>query len=204
MSSSSFSPLSPRPSPLPTLAVLAGGAGSRMGKPKALLTIGEKPILSWLIEKLQWPGPTLLVTAPAIVRPAGSEFFSAEATDPVDGNGPLQGVHTGLSAAKTELVVFTTVDMPNLDRPKLQWLVEQLGEHAGVMCRRGEQIEPFPCVLRKPLVERIEQRLKEGRRSVYGLSFEADVRTLEAPPGWPADTWLNLNRPEDLATFEAE
>lgn len=192
---------SPLPSPLPTLAVLAGGAGARMGKPKALLTIGDRPILSWLIERFQWPGPTLLVTAPAIVRPPGSEFFSAETSDPVDGNGPLQGVHTGLAAATTEIVVFTTVDMPNLDRPKLQWLIDQLGGHAGVMCRHGEQVEPFPCVLRKSLIPRVERRLSEGRRSVYGLGAEPDVLTPDAPASWPTETWLNLNQPEDLAGF---
>jgi molybdopterin-guanine dinucleotide biosynthesis protein A len=48
-----------------TLALLAGGLGKRMGTPKALLQIDGRPILEWILAELTWPGPTMLVTAPA-------------------------------------------------------------------------------------------------------------------------------------------
>ena len=46
-----------------TLAILAGGEGSRMGKPKGHLEIAGKPILAYLLDQIGWPGPTMLVTA---------------------------------------------------------------------------------------------------------------------------------------------
>ena len=47
-----------------TLAILAGGEGSRMGYPKGELRLGGRPILPVLLERFAWEGPTLLVTAP--------------------------------------------------------------------------------------------------------------------------------------------
>ena len=60
-----------------TLAVLAGGEGSRMGLPKAELAIQDKPLLTFLLDRLKWPGPTLLVTAPGREHPPGFEQIPA-------------------------------------------------------------------------------------------------------------------------------
>ena len=58
-----------------TLAILAGGEGSRMGQPKAELRIGARPILSYLLDRFLWAGPTILVTAPGRKRPPGATGF---------------------------------------------------------------------------------------------------------------------------------
>ncbi|MGA2229554.1 MAG: NTP transferase domain-containing protein, partial [Tepidisphaeraceae bacterium] len=71
-----------------TLAILAGGEGRRMGKPKAELRIDGVPILQYLLQSLQWPGPTLLVTAPSRERPPGSDTFDREAVDSTDASRP--------------------------------------------------------------------------------------------------------------------
>jgi hypothetical protein len=39
-----------------TLAILAGGGGTRMGRAKGLLEIRGKPILEYLLERFDWPG----------------------------------------------------------------------------------------------------------------------------------------------------
>src|SRR5438552_17571218 len=82
-----------------TRAILAGGEGSRMGKPKALLEINGRPILAYLLEQFAWPGPTLLVTAPGREKPPGHELFSREVVDPVAGEGPLRGILTALEGS---------------------------------------------------------------------------------------------------------
>ena len=88
-----------------TLAVLAGGEGSRMGRPKGELLVRGRPILVHLVEQLAWRGPTLLVTAPGRERPAGGERFDREVVDAVAGEGPLRGLLTALEAATTEIVL---------------------------------------------------------------------------------------------------
>ena len=43
-----------------------------MGVRKETLRIGGKPILTWLLERIEWPGPTILVTAPGHDHPPGT------------------------------------------------------------------------------------------------------------------------------------
>jgi molybdopterin-guanine dinucleotide biosynthesis protein A len=181
-----------------------------MGMAKAWLQIEGKPILQWLLGRWQWPGPTMLVSAPSVVHPPGAELFDREVVDPIDGLGPLRGVLTALTHLSTPIMVLATVDMPGVNRSLLSWLAESLADrpqYSGVMCRvttsDGQQIEPFPSASRSAAVAEITRRLDAGVRSVRGLCSDSAYCVLEAPPEFPAETWINLNTQADLAAFEA-
>jgi molybdopterin-guanine dinucleotide biosynthesis protein A len=189
-----------------TLAILAGGQGQRMGRPKSALTIADKPILQFLSERLAWAGPTILVTAPGNEHPPGATAFDAEATDPVAGEGPLRGILTALDAATTDVVAVVTVDMPAVGREQLQWQLAQLHRDGiAAMCSRMtdgvRQIEPFPLIIRRDAREMIADRVAQRRRAVRGLADEPGVRVLDAPAEWDDRVWTNLNFPDDLARF---
>src|SRR5918993_4259845 len=109
-----------------TLAVLAGGEGSRMGRPKAELQVAGVPILRHLLRRFDWPGPTLLVTAPGRERPTGHEAFTREVSDPSPGHGPLRGILTAIEHARTPSLVVVAVDMPFVARDQLAWLAAEL------------------------------------------------------------------------------
>ena len=190
-----------------TLAVLAGGKGSRMGMAKSALQIAGSPILQYILQRLSWPGATLLVTGLGNEKPAGSELFDAELTDAVADQGPLRGILTALEGAKTSVVAVVTVDMPGLEREQIDWLAERLGEGKMAMISRiidgVQRVEPFPCVLRSSARGMIAQRIEAGRRSVHSLAEEPGVSVFAAPQIWPQRVWTNLNHPEDLRSFEA-
>lgn len=191
------------------LAILAGGEGSRMGMPKALLRIQNRPILDYLLDRLAWPGPRWLITAPGREHPPGWERFDRELVDPVAGLGPLRGVLTALQHLDRPELIVATVDMPQITAEALRWMIQQLRsrpEIVGLMGRRGsatrQQTEPFPLALRKPAEPVIRQRLETGRRSVQGLLEEPSFATITPPPDWPTDIWLNLNTATDLRFLE--
>lgn len=190
-----------------TLAILAGGAGTRMGMPKSLLRIGDEPILRWLLKHYSWPGPTLLITAPDTPDSPGAEAFNAHAVDSAAGNGPLQGLKTAIENAATEMLVVVTVDMPQMDAAKLGWLVHQLqrrSQRLGVMCRRDvsdASLEPFPFALRRAALGHVERRLTGGERAVRALCDGTDIEAITAPSNWPDSVWMNLNYPDQLAAF---
>jgi molybdopterin-guanine dinucleotide biosynthesis protein A len=194
------------PDPLPTLAVLAGGRGSRMKMPKSRLTLHGRPILQYLLERTGWRGfgPTLLVTSPGLDRPPAHELFGAEVVDTVAGEGPLRGLLTALSYATTPRVVAVTVDMPGMEFEHLRWLLDA----GATMCSRRvadrDLIEPFPCVIDQDLKPAILQRLHAGERAVLSLVCEPQVRIIPAPAEWSSRVWTNLNHPEELQAFEAE
>jgi molybdopterin-guanine dinucleotide biosynthesis protein A len=191
-----------------TLAVLAGGEGSRMGVAKGMLQIGGRPILEYLLERWNWPGPTLLVTAPGREHPPGWNRFSSEVTDPVRGEGPLRGVLTALEAAETGTVVVATCDMPVVGCDQFAELIAYLQnapQKLGAMWSRREgkrdQVEPFPGAFRKDATQVIRARLDAGLQSVGSLAEIDGFSVLPAEMRWGQDVWMNLNRPEDLKTL---
>ena len=190
---------------LPTLAILAGGAGSRMGQPKANLQIDGKPILEYLLDRFRWTGPTLLVTAPGREHPPGCERFTAEAIDPVPDQGPLRGIHTAIEHTKTSTVVITTIDMPAVGPEPFQWLIDRFAKQpdaVALMPRHGEEIEPFPSIFRIAAISLVQGSLAAGRLSVQKLAERPRVVTVEVD--WDQSIWTNLNRPADVDAFNQE
>ena len=189
-----------------TLAVLAGGEGSRMGKPKGLLRLHGRPVLEYLLDRFEWEGPTLLVTGPGRERPPGWERFSREVQDPVAGLGPLRGILTALEAAQTPLVVVTSVDMPGVGREQLDWLVSRIDAQPavlGAMCQRDRGrplIEPFPSIFRAEAAPVVLGQLTTRQRALHALADLPEFVLAHVPREWPASVWTNLNTPDDLAS----
>ena len=183
-----------------TLAVLAGGTGSRMGRPKSLLEIRGKPILDHLLDQLAWPGPTLLVTAPGCENPPGAGRFDCEASDAVAGEGPLRGVLTALDHATTEMIAVIAVDAPAVRGEDVAWYVERLAETqeaVGVMASsRAGTIEPLPCALRAGARDVATTHLAAGQRSLRGLADDARIHVLDGS-GRSERAWLNANTPQE-------
>jgi molybdopterin-guanine dinucleotide biosynthesis protein A len=183
-----------------TLAILAGGRGERMGKAKGLLRVEDQPILSYLLKRFAWCGPTMLVTSPQREKPPGANGFDAEVVDPAEGMGPVRGVVTALENVKTELAIVASVDMPLIGREQLLWLVERMEDsrqRTGLMMQR-ERIEPFPSIFRKPGTVGAFRDLPSMR------SFAAvdGFAVVPAPGSWPDHVWTNLNETADLANFQ--
>ena len=184
------------------LAVLAGGEGRRMGFAKAEMRLHGRPILELLLEQFAWPGPTLLITAPGREHPTGWQRFTRELVDPSVGQGPLRGLLTALENLPTSTVVVAAVDMPFVRHEHLRWLVESLHlrpDIVGLMTRR-EAPEPLPSVYTTDAVLHARRLLESGRRSLHGLVDDHQFAAIDAPEGWPASTWTNLNSPEDLSS----
>lgn len=191
-----------------TLAVLAGGEGSRMGGPKGRIRIGDRPILEYLLDRFAWPGPTMLVTAPGREHPPGSERFGWECVDPVAGQGPLRGVLTALENATTQWLAVATVDMPGVGREQIESLAAMpAGGDLGAMYRGaggdGSLLEPFPLLIRRNAAAVIRARIAAGSLSVARLQDEPGIAVHDAPPAWGESVWINLNRPQDLDALGA-
>jgi molybdenum cofactor guanylyltransferase len=187
-----------------TLAILAGGEGRRMGRPKAELRVGDQPILAYLLDRFNWDGPTLLVTAPGRERPPGADRFAQELSDPTSGEGPLRGVVTAMEAVSSELLIVTTCDMPLVGKEQLLWLDAELSrrpEAQLIMLTRGLQLEPFPLAIRDSARHVASRHYAQGARGVRSLAALDGAVVLAAPEDWLPEVWTNLNTPEDLDLF---
>src|ERR1044071_8805428 len=188
-----------------TLAILAGGQGSRMGRPKAELTVSGQPILQYLMARLNWQGPTLLITAPDRRHPPGASLFTREIPDPIAGQGPLRGLITALTHCATQLLVLAGVDMPAISEAHCRWLIEQIESRPhvlGVLPSRiaegTRQIEPFPSVYRTNAANVVAEHFESGNRSIYSLTHLPTFVVAETPSEWGTSVWTNVNTPQEF------
>jgi molybdopterin-guanine dinucleotide biosynthesis protein A len=191
-----------------TLAILAGGQGSRMGIPKAQIHLHGQPILEHLLLRFNWPGPTLLVTAPGREHPPGAASFSREVIDPLPAQGPLRGLLTALENAQTDQTIVATVDMPAITSTHLNHLITLLDQHPAfdaVMLRRSDapadSLEPFPSIYRTSATPIVRAQLQSGHPSMHALARHPRIKVLPAPADWPPLVWTNLNHPSELEDY---
>jgi molybdopterin-guanine dinucleotide biosynthesis protein A len=196
-----------------TLAILAGGRGSRMGGTKDRLTVAGRPILLHLLDRLAFDGPTLLVTSPRHPTPVAWERFDRVVFDDPAGDGPLAGVAAAVAAANTPFTCVLSVDMPGVGPGQLQWLIDSLRARptvAGLLGRRPHSggafsVEPFPSGFRsRPAAEAVTAHFEAGGRSMRSLldlpAFDSSV----TPVDWDDTVWANLNEPQDLIRLDVK
>jgi molybdopterin-guanine dinucleotide biosynthesis protein A len=177
-----------------------------MGRPKGFLEIDGRPVLRYLLHRIVWPGPKILITAPGVEHPPGSEAFDREFIDPEEGAGPLRGVLTALENLQSPLLVIATVDMPEMTAELFTALLDHLTgtpSFQGVMYRRTHDsrsiIEPFPLALRREALPPVRSRYDSSQRSVHHLLDAPGFTTLPAPDA--PNVWTNLNTPSDLTRW---
>jgi molybdopterin-guanine dinucleotide biosynthesis protein A len=158
-----------------TLLLLAGGESRRMGRPKALLPVGEATLIEWMASRLGLEFEHLLVSA-RDERQLPESLRTHLVRDLRPGAGPLAGIEAGLAATPHDVLVAVACDMPGVGVELTRRLVEASEGHDAAVPRLGGRPE---------------------RRAAAALQ-ELDVRWLD---GEPAAQFANLNTPEDCAGF---
>ena len=188
-----------------TLCIQAGGKSSRMGKDKALLDFGGKPLIRRVLSRLDsLPQETLVTTN----RPADYRFLNLPLVpDAIPGRGALGGLYTALKAASHPLVAVVACDMPfasvEIFTACRDLLIADPTLDA-VIPATEHGLEPLHAVYRRstclPLVE---QAIAADQWRLISWHEHAKIHTL--PPEEVARldpqglAFWNINTPEDLA-----
>ncbi|MGH9465745.1 MAG: GTP 3',8-cyclase MoaA, partial [Terriglobales bacterium] len=165
------------------VAILAGGASRRMGRPKAWLDWKGKPLLAHMVALARQAGAEkIAVVAPA--RVALPEITGVERLyDVVNDRGPLGGVLAALRWAPRVLVA--ACDLPHLPAALLQYLAE-----------RGEDCEGWTWPENQPLCAVYTQSLVPGLEAAAATS--GDVPSLGEALASAAQQQLS---PDELSRF---
>ena len=94
-----------------TLLLLAGGSSRRMGRPKALLQVGDATLVEWVAARLAPAFSQLLVSARDEAQ-VPQRLRGHVVRDQRPGAGPLAGIEAGLAATPHEALVAVACDMP--------------------------------------------------------------------------------------------
>ena len=184
------------------VVILAGGEGSRIGGAKPLqLLAGERLIDRALRQAAGWSNlVAIAVRDPAQVEPVHVPMIP----DVPEIAGPLGGLAAALrfvGGGGAEFVLTIPTDMPFLPGDLLGRLFAAIGEHACALASSGGHVHPVCGLWRTSAVDRVDEYLAGGRRSLKGFAQMIGCRKV-AWPVEPLDPFFNVNTAEELAHAE--
>lgn len=180
--------------------ILAGGASSRMGRPKALLPFGPERLIERQVRLLRPLCQELLIVTndPEAFALLGLPMIK----DHSPGQGPLAGLEAGLGAANQPLVLAVACDMPFLSGKVITALYTHLTDDVlAAVPRAPDGPEPLCALWRRTALSAIQGALAAGQRSPQRLLEQLPVAWLEGEAltalGDPSRLFLNCNTPAD-------
>ena len=173
--------------------VLAGGAGRRMGGPKAWLDFHGTTLLEAAVSALAPGAEEVLVAAPpGVSLPAtpGRRVY-----DPGPGLGPLGGIAAGLARMRSDVAVVVAVDMPRVDVALVQRLAAALGQAQVAVPFVQGRLHGTCAAYASTALPVVNALIDGGERRVSSLLERLDAVRVE---GIDAEKLLNLNYPAQL------
>jgi molybdopterin-guanine dinucleotide biosynthesis protein A len=202
MSDLSFSRVPPRESI--TGLVLAGGLARRMGgEDKGLVELAGRPMIAHVLDALRPQVGRLLINANRNVERYGA-FGYPVIGDTLEGYpGPLAGVLSGLAQLRTEFLVTVPCDTPLLADDLVARLHAACiaGDADLAVASDGERQHPVFLLLRAHVAPSLAAYLAAGGRKID--AWFASVRVAEARFDDAADTFVNVNDPDERLRVEA-
>lgn len=185
------------------VAILAGGAGRRIGGDKPRRLLGGARLLDHALRCARDAAPCILVVrSPEQV--AG--FDGTVVLDAPGIEGPLAGLLSALSwaaEAGADRVLTLPCDMPFLPGDLQHRLEQALTSEVGVAVAASDgRLHPVCALWRTTVVPTLVRRAEEGRLSLRGLSGAVGCAVVD----WPVeggDPFININTAGDLAAAEA-
>lgn len=183
-----------------TVAIMAGGKSSRMGRNKSFVSLGGKPLVEHVLERVAplSKHQLLITNAPdsyAYLRlPMVGDIYKDK--------GPLAGIFTAVFHATTPYTLIVATDMPWLNESLLRYQIS-LKEEADVIIPRWDKFpEPLHAVYSKAVLPPIEQNLEADRLKVTRFFGQVSVRFVERAEIEQFDpngrSFANINTPDQL------
>ncbi len=183
--------------------ILAGGESRRMGRPKALLPIGDTTLIEAVTARLREACPEILIVTntPELYRHLEIRMVP----DALPGRQSLVGIFTGVLHTGGPAFVCGC-DMPFLNPTLIRYL-GSLAEGVDVVIpRHGGDYEPLHAVYTLACLEPIRRCAKRRGRNT-GFLDEVRVRVVEVEELCRFDpdlrSFVNVNTPEDYARLKA-
>lgn len=179
--------------------VLAGGASRRMGRDKALMELGGRPLIQIVVERMAVVCAEVIIVAGDAT--SYTRFGVPVVVDRFRDVGVLGGLHAGLAVAGYELALAVGCDMPFL-KPELLRAFAAWAEGYDVALLRHEgYLEPLHGAYRRTCLPSIEAAIRAGKRRIVSFFPHVRVRTIGLDDVRPLDPELNsfrnVNTPEE-------
>ena len=187
-----------------TIAIQAGGRSSRMGRDKALLPLGGRPLIEHVLQRVAGLGDEVLITTN---RPDDYAFLGLRMVgDRQPGAGALDGLLTALEAARGDRVLLLACDMPFVSHPLLDHMLGIDSDAEVVIPKRGGRLQPLHTIYAASCAASVREALNAGEKrmisffpSVQTWIVEQEILDQYDPNGL---SFFNVNTPDDLVQAE--
>ncbi len=160
-----------------TLAILAGGKGSRMNyENKALLSYKDKTFIQNLIEIGENFGEIIII---ANNKEIYKEYDIKIVEDIYKEKGPLGGIYTALKNSKYDKVFCIACDMPLLKKETLEQIANIDFNEDTLIPKVDERMQPLCAIYSKTLIEDIENHLMLNKNKIMGLIENHNYKIVE-------------------------
>lgn len=177
--------------------IMAGGASSRMGKNKALLTIAGKSMVRHIYDTLQPLFDEIIISVSKKEDPLIPEANTVIDLKP--GQGPLMGIYSGLLASSSRVNFVIACDIPTIDLPLMRRLLSCSSRYdIAVPSFKPHKFEPLFAVYTKEVTKTAKTLLDRDQRKIRGLFPLGKTKVVETGScRW----YANLNTPYDYQCF---
>ncbi len=180
--------------------ILAGGKATRMGgSDKGFVTLNNKPLIEYVLERLSSQSNDILINANR--NQAEYEKYRPVISDIVtDFPGPLGGIHSGLVHAHKNWVGFVPCDSPNIAMDLVERFCNQLKPETDILVAHdGDFQQPVFTLYHKRVLPKLEAFLERGDRKIILLYKECNTEYVDFSDN--PDCFINLNSPQELEKF---
>ncbi len=188
-----------------SVVIQAGGRSSRMGQDKALVMLGDRPMIAHTLACVADLGNEILLTTNAADKLTwlGLPMFG----DEQPGAGALPGLQTALRAAAGEYVLVVAVDMPFLNRDLLAYQLQIRATADIIVPVWEERHQTMHTVYhRQNTLAAVENALANGKKRMNSFYDDLVVREVTAEEIGRFDdgiTFFNVNTAAQLEAAAA-
>lgn len=184
--------------------VLAGGRSRRLGRDKALETIGGQVLIRRVIDRLSLvtDGVSVVVADQAQAESLPLDNGQQIVLDRYPGGGSLGGIFSGLEVASQEWAVVVACDMPFLNLNLLRRMLELREGADAVVPVLGGRVEPTHALYSKLCLPFMEQLLRANDLKIplffdkVRVAYLPEVDIVALDPEFLS--FFNVNSPADL------
>ena len=184
----------------PAVGFLAGGESQRMGRPKALLTLGGESFLQRQARLFSCAGERLLSSNDPRVALPGVPAIA----DDRPGLGPLAGLCALLERCKSARLAVIPCDLPLMDPAVVQRLLEAMGDDDFCGAAVGGRRQPLGAVYSRRALPSLRREFGRGGRRLTAALDGLRVRWVPMDDEAAQRAFFNVNTPEDLKRLEEE
>lgn len=186
-----------------TAVVLAGGQGQRMGgMDKGWVNFQGRPMIHHVLEQISPQVQSVLINANRSLEEY--QALGHQVVEDIEQgyHGPLMGMLTGLTHAKTDWVLFVPCDIPLLPKDVVEKLDEAVAKNDVdvAVVHDGERLQPVISLMRRSLLPSLDAWLAEGKRKIDRWYMQH--RMVVVPFDSPEEDFMNLNTQQEVQELE--